>query len=630
MYCITLGCFTNREWCLNIHVIFVIYFCNSLTKGSFTALPSDYSTPVLNFFCVTYNWERDVECTWDYNTHQYIKNINIKWQLVYHSTSNFNTRNSVWHACPLPGHKLKSCKWKLYDDIDPNKEFYLCITLPQQNDSCYDVNIQALVKPDPVSKLRANVKNSTSVSLEWNHSRYHNTSFQLIIRTEGRELFRKIFVVFQYINFEEQTCTEKSGYYVSCDKDAMIIILTDLSKYTLYLFSVSSKPTIGGFWSNENTVQVKTSKDIPSAPPTILEGAYSIQQSSGNKRIITVYWLPLPKKEWNDEKVRYKIQFIINGTIIQKECTQDFSATIHHISLEIQIIVHVWAENTIGMSKDQSEIAIYNKDSYFDDELVAMKMEQHQIELFWKNNDDIDIKHYNLFWCEQVFGNLCKQTPSSTQINSSFSNSTIPGMFIESLSYLFGLSYTTVDNRTVGFNWSNCYIDLSTSEFPLISLDVILNPQEKGILVKWWLKKCNLPVVKKLIRFYVIHVCNERDCKDYTEKKIQGTENTFLVASSKETVCVRVFPEWKGGIVKTSSPVCVDGMEYNKGKLVQVIIGVGAVVVILAIVGGCMITRKLWKVFKKAYEPCDITVPPIITRSNNDPIHQRELECPLV
>jgi hypothetical protein len=30
--------------------------------------------------------------------------------------------------------------------IDPHKEFYLCITLPQRNDSCYDVNIQALGK----------------------------------------------------------------------------------------------------------------------------------------------------------------------------------------------------------------------------------------------------------------------------------------------------------------------------------------------------------------------------------------------------------------------------------------------------------------------------------------------------
>lgn len=52
---------------------------------------------------------------------------------------------------------------------------------------------------------------------------------------------------------------------------------------------------------------------------------------------------------------------------------------------------------------------------------------------------------------------------------------------------------------------------------------------------------------------------------DYTEKKIQGTKNTFLVARSKETLCVRVFPEWKGGNVKTSSAVCVDGMEQNKG-----------------------------------------------------------------
>jgi len=47
-------------------------------------------------------------------------------------------------------------------------------------------------------------------------------------------------------------------------------------------------------------------------------------------------------------------------------------------------------------------------DTYFDDELVAIKNKQHQIELFWKNDDGSDIKHYNLFWCEQAFGNLCK------------------------------------------------------------------------------------------------------------------------------------------------------------------------------------------------------------------------------
>jgi hypothetical protein len=50
------------------------------------------------------------------------------------------------------------------------------------------------------------------------------------------------------------------------------------------------------------------------------------------------------------------------------------------------------------------------------------------------------------------------------------------------------------------------------TEFAL-SLDVILNPQEEGILVKWRFTKCNFPVVKQLIDFYVIQVCNQRDCK---------------------------------------------------------------------------------------------------------------------
>jgi hypothetical protein len=39
---------------------------------------------------------------------------------------------------------------------------------------------------------------------------------------------------------------------------------------------------------------------------------------------------------------------------------------------------------------------------------VAIKNKQHQTELFWKTNDGSGIKYYNLFWCEQAFGNLCK------------------------------------------------------------------------------------------------------------------------------------------------------------------------------------------------------------------------------
>jgi hypothetical protein len=85
--------------------------------------------------------------------------------------------------------------------------------------------------------------------------------YNRLMDIQAVSIYFQIFLVFEYLNFEEQTCTEKSGYYVSCDKNAMLIILTDLYKFTLYTFSVSSKPTTGGFWSNENTIQVKTSKD---------------------------------------------------------------------------------------------------------------------------------------------------------------------------------------------------------------------------------------------------------------------------------------------------------------------------------------------------------------------------------
>ena len=80
-------------------------------------------------------------------------------------------------------------------------------------------------------------------------------------------------------------------------------------------------------------------------------------------------------------------------------------------------VYNIWEILFVMVSDKQSlsqYLKVYNihvsivVDTYFDDELVAIKNKQHQTELFWKNNDGSGIKHYNLFWCEQAFGNLCK------------------------------------------------------------------------------------------------------------------------------------------------------------------------------------------------------------------------------
>lgn len=47
-------------------------------------------------------------------------------------------------------------------------------------------------------------------------------------------------------------------------------------------------------------------------------------------------------------------------------------------------------------------------DLNFPEEILALKNQTYEIELFWKSANKEDIKFYSVFWCEQLFGDICK------------------------------------------------------------------------------------------------------------------------------------------------------------------------------------------------------------------------------
>ena len=97
--------------------------------------------------------------------------------------------------------------------------------------------------------------------------------------------------------------------------------------------------------------------------------------------------------------------------------------------------------------------------------------------------------------------------------------STIPGLYKDDLSsYLFGVSYTTNNNVTSGFIWSDCYIDFTsqgnhlfpltkTSKYTSFDLCTFINDHRQCTYIVFILQslvwKTKLKSIKPLSTFWL-------------------------------------------------------------------------------------------------------------------------------
>ncbi|CAC5381540.1 unnamed protein product [Mytilus coruscus] len=567
----------------------------------FTHIQDNNVSYVKDFSCVVYNWE-NVICKWNITESIEIKTVKVYWQPI--------VPFSKWYYCPKLTNST-SCEWSINDhNIDIERKHNISVSINNNLHNFFLVRWNESVYPDPVNDLFALAKNMSCVLLEWQHSdNAHNKTFKVMYKPE-RALKTKILTL----------CSEKGVVRRE---------ICHLKPYTRYEIQVTCKPDRKGIWSNKVRTTIRTNKTVPECPPSTDIGGYSwIQPSKNSSADVTIFWKQIEKSKWNGDKIQYGVYLISTKGITLLQSSGKFYSTFN-IDTSVQYQAFLYSYNEIGNSTLESVQIPSYKDIEFVEEVVAVKDIESQTKLYWTSTVTKDTSSYNLFWCEQAFWDICKDTPHTIEISSAdgHSYSTLPGPFTNASTYLFGVSYTSMNNMTSGFKWSDCYIDVN-KEFHL-KLQVTLYPKENGVLVKWRLPKCNFEKVKQLISYYNIHFCERKECEDYTVLKVAGTTDYTFIETTEDNVCVRVFPNWKDTDSRSSAEECVQ-ISSNKRVLVSALLSVGAVFCFLAIFGCCMIVRKVRRTIKTIKRPFIIETPHIYNNSNQntDSLTQRYRNLP--
>ncbi|CAC5381541.1 unnamed protein product [Mytilus coruscus] len=512
---------------LNLNISYAVLFTTmdfSISRwqvpllGNVLDVSAGNDTTINNFSCFTFDWEEYVLCSWDYSTKCNSPNVTVKWHFL---------GSSAWNDCPDLGNK--SCKWIIHKDIDGDIKYNVCIKLSQSDKRhCVLVDIQSQVKPSPIRQIEIRVINSTSATLQWPQSRvYYNKSFQVNI-TRSRKLVSRI--SFNVTSLPSQSYAD--GYFVIYSLNHISITINGLSKYTEYGIVINCKPLDNGFWSDGFNTTLTTSKDVPSTPPLIYDGCYSIQTTrSSNERIATIYWMPLNKNNWSGERISYRVKIFPNDSSFQIEETRPFSFSFK-TNETAELSVLVWSENEKGLSQQHSKLLVGNKDLIHNS--VMVKVDDQRYNISWLPLTHKHDKKYSLFWCEQAFSLVCKTSPQTIEFNTTCPTVYIPDIN-HSVRYLIGVSYHYL-NQTSGFVWSDCvFIGNSLS----LELDVIFRPiiNHRQLEVYWYFEKCNFPEVKNLVKSYEVTACEDKYCTNFT---LDGTETSLRL--SLMNICISITP----------------------------------------------------------------------------------------
>lgn len=576
------------------------YFCILAVCAALgSVIPQLKDEPVTDFSCITHNWVEYVICTWNYSKNIQFEFVKVYWMPV--------VRYASWYHCPE--YSNTSCKWNIREDsINIQRVNNISIKVNGQHESFFLVKWNESVQPDPVINLEASAVNSSCIVVRWEHTAlFYNKTFN--------------------VKYHPLNSANIMEIRIHSDNEYIQEIKCGLTPFTKYEVEVSCKPIKSGYWSKPERIIVVTNKTVPALPPDIYNGGYSWRPGEINdKKQITFYWTPLDTSKWNGENIQYEVHIVSDSGKGSLKTGKQF-----FLNFEVESVssynVKVWTRNEVGNSSSQTiKVPLYKDLDFVINILGIRQYNKDELEIFWKPPEVADIKFYRLFWCEQVFGDICKHPPSSMQVSATSNNSIVPGVKSNASSYLFGVSYTTTTISS-GFVWSDCYIDQTALEFPF-NFDMTIHPVEDMVLIKWRFSKCTFSAERHLINKFYLQMSAQKDFRDYTEYVTNGTSYYTSVPKSTSTVCVRVFPEWHGRKGKTSSATCIDVVN-NTGTMIPLVLSVGSVFLFFALFGCCMIARKIQRLVKKFIKP-NLPIETPVIYSNNKPVSRGDSGQPLL
>ncbi|XP_046345702.2 uncharacterized protein LOC124126338 isoform X2 [Haliotis rufescens] len=491
-----------------------------ITNIGIQLLTVDYPPHVSNLSAVCFNW-KSLEFTWE---EQYKHENHVNVSAIWTSRG----ANS-WFYCN--GSRSTSC---VIDSIH-SSEYSINITVTntvvgETFRKSLTVRPDELVKPAAVTSLRVSHWTSCCVTLAWTHG-------QLGMKTM---IFRAVAV--------------KDGSELHSTVTGNTTTLCDLKPDTHYTFLVSVKPTVGGFWSNTQSINQTTHEDVPSFGANLTGGNYlSRRCSSNNLRSIYIYLKPPDKQHQNGRLTFFTASAVPSdgSSSITKPNLPISSTTVQFEGLKCNVDynVDVSVSTAIGPSVP-TKLHIPREGVVEPPTSVRVPYNSTSVRVEWKS--DVQPRHWTVLWC-QGSKDLCSGDLDWLIVDGTQRSVAVPYARFQEDGNMFAVSMTTDEGVSSQLMWSYCVYEEAKIPEKKPSIQAV-NPQpDLGLTVTWASDECP---EQTLITHYIIEYCynNYTACRNST---VPSDQEKLVIANLKEgtNYSVRLKPLAQAGAGPYSNPV---------------------------------------------------------------------------
>ncbi|CAL1531414.1 unnamed protein product [Lymnaea stagnalis] len=471
---------------------------------------------ITNFTCVVFNFNENMNCTWQHPVPYDVTLNDTKVSLVYTT----DPQRFSFFVCPQLN--FNGCFWNNLTQTGSNQEWFI-IEINVTNMNTIDAAIQSQifkvepsqnVKPAPVTDLLiTNTITKNKFLLSWNQARsqYHQLIFQVFHKLPEEEDFKMI--------MNNITATN---------------LTYELRPNTMHTFYVQCYPGNGysGYWSDKTFYSYHTPEQPPSSGPETTNGSYSDLSVSceGDRRKVMVFWTYVNESARNGVITIYSVKF--EGKVLKNVSNDSHSATVEVSCYNKKPVdLEIAAVNSAGESPIPSVVRL----APFSFQVPSKVKESFAIEwngtnakAFWNGSDHNMNISYTVFWCIEDTESPCKGPIYWRHVPESQPYLDIPELPSKATDYRFGLAVRDGENAS-GIQWTDCWFNPQPSSLP--SPEILnIQPDTESATVVWLKIQCT----KKsqiLLTGYRVLWCQQQKCND--SSSIQSLDLAATLSSVK-------------------------------------------------------------------------------------------------
>lgn len=533
--------------------------------------------PKDSIHCIVTNWKY-MNCTWSLGENYLQKNeINVSLSF------------KIINIAKCPKLLQTSCQWsRRYADLTmpmkinltvfhqrkPEKKFVTYFELPRDK----------IVKPAQV-QLSSNptFTNSSCFKIEWRHQYFFKVKYNITLNSKfdgNKTILRNV------KNLE----------------------VCDLLPGETYKVGISAFPKKGpGIWSEPRFLFIHINRTYPSQPPSLTQSSFKWDE---NHSTVVLYWQCLIRSEYGANEVWYIID-IENQTA--KASSGNVQIKLPQHMPDKCWFIRLWAENSLGRSKNFSSLKICNNTSVppFTLDVEMLMLNSTYVKVMWLNPsiEATSLSGFTVFFCKNCSVDL-------QWLNVSANKSSVILQLENNSKYSFGVAAENF-NGSSGLTWGRCFYYKKRPLKPVDEFSV--EPFYDKLQIDW--KPYDCFVEKAYIIEYKIKYCkalNNSQCNEAVkEKTVHRTERKFQTPKlSPDYYLVWVEPLTYGGSGPSSVKKMVKISSSSLSTAIIVVIAIASFLVSIFIILGCVYAYK-----KCSYQiaKCDPSIDfPVVPQNSYD------------